>query len=91
VSGESDGVSSDEGDMMSGTGYKEYDAIAVRTTKTESRGLESERRMGIKRRMELVGARDAASVRVVEEFGGRTRSGCDCAIAAAFRAACRRR
>lgn len=91
VSGESEGVSSEDGEIISGTGYKEYEAIAVRTTRTDNRGFESDKRMGIKRRMELVGARDAASVSVVEEFWGRTRSGCDSAAAAAFRAACRRR
>lgn len=91
VSGESEGVSSDEGEMISGTGYKEYDAIAVSTTKTDNRGLERDNRMGIRRRMELLGARDAVSVSVVEELGGSTRSGCDCSAAAALRAACRRR
>ena len=87
---ERDGASVREGDNISGTGYNEYVAHAVRTTRTVKRGFESERRIGSNRRMELVGAAAALSVRVDEELGGRTRS--PCAEAAAARlAACRLR
>jgi len=84
VSGESEGISSEEGEIISGTGYREYDAIDVRTTRTDNRGFERERRIGTSRRIELDGARDAVSVSVVEEFGGSTRSACGAAAAAAF-------
>jgi hypothetical protein len=87
---ESEGASVREGDSISGTGYKEYVAHAVRTTRTLKRGFERERRMGINRRMELIGAAAALSVSVEEELGGRTRSPC-AEAAAARRAACRLR
>lgn len=87
---ESDGVSVKDGESNSGTGYKEYDAIAVRTTRTERRGFESERRMGISRRMELTGCEEAFSVSFEEEFSGRTKSDSADSLAAR-RAACRRR
>lgn len=53
----------------------------------ERRGLESERRMGTRRRRELAGAAEAWEVRFEEAFWGRTRSAWD----AARRAACRLR
>ena len=87
---ESDGVSVSEGDSISGTGYKEYVAHAVSTTRTERRGFERERRTGIRRRMELVGAAAALSVSVEEELEGKTRSAC-AEEAAARLAACRLR
>ena len=59
----------------------------MRTTRTERRGFESERRTGINRRIELGGASAAVVERVEEVFGGKTRS----AEAAARRAACRLR
>ena len=59
----------------------------MRTTRTERRGLESERRTEKRRRRELLGACDAESLSVEDELGGRTRS----ASAASFRAFCRRR
>jgi hypothetical protein len=87
VRGEREGVAVAEGRRSSGTGYREYDAHAVRTTRIERRGLESERRTGINLRMELGGAFEAVVESVDEVFGGSTRS----AEAAARRAACRRR
>jgi hypothetical protein len=59
----------------------------VRTTRIERRGLERERRTGIRRRMEFEGAWAAEFERVDEALGGRTRSAC----ATARRAACRLR
>jgi hypothetical protein len=61
--------------------------MAVRTTRTERRGLERERRTENSRRREWFGAWEAESVNVEEELGGRTRS----ASVASFRAFCRRR
>lgn len=58
----------------------------MRTTRTERRGLESERRTGIKRLSEFEGALEAVSERVVELFSGSSRS----AALAARRAACLR-
>jgi hypothetical protein len=87
---EREGASVRDGDSISGTGYNEYVAHDVRTTRTAKRGFERERRMGSNRRMELVGAAAALSVSVDEELGGRTKS--PCAEAAAARlAACRLR
>jgi hypothetical protein len=85
VSGEREGVAVAE--RSSGTGYREYEAQAVRTTRMERRGFESERSTGISLLRELGGALEAVVESVEEVFGGRTRS----AVAAARRAACRRR
>jgi hypothetical protein len=74
VRGEREGVAVAEGRRSSGTGYREYDAHAVRTTRIERRGLESERRTGINLRMELGGAFEAVVESVDEVFGGSTRS-----------------
>lgn len=52
----------------------------------ERRGLESESRTGMRRRMEFEGAAAAEVERLEDELGGRTRS----ASLAALRAACRR-
>tara|TARA_R110002060_G_scaffold25766_1_gene35291 strand:+ start:910 stop:1596 length:687 start_codon:yes stop_codon:yes gene_type:complete len=86
VSGERDGVSVADGRRSSGTGYREYEAHAVRTTRTERRGFERERRTGISRRIEFEGALAADVERFEEAFAGKTRS----ASLAARRAACRR-
>ena len=59
--------------------------MAVRTTSRLRRGLERERRTGMRRRIEEGGAAEAEFVRVVEEFCGRTRSACAAAWRAAFR------
>ena len=59
----------------------------MRTTRMESRGSERERRTGISLLREFGSAFEAVVESVEEVFGGRTRS----AVAAARRAACRRR
>ena len=61
--------------------------MAVRTTRTESRGLERERRTGMRRRREFEEAAEALAARFEEALGGRTRS----ASVASFRSLCRRR
>jgi hypothetical protein len=88
---ESDGVSVAEGWRSSGTGYKEYDAIAVSTTRTERRGFERERRTEKRRRREFDGAAEALVVRFEDAFSGITRSAASAACVASFRAFWRRR
>lgn len=63
------GVSVMLGLSISGTGYRAYVAMALRTTRTVRRGLERERREERVRRSERFGA-DAASLARREEASG---------------------
>jgi hypothetical protein len=88
------GVSVKEGCRSAGTGYKEYEAIAVSTTRTESRGFESERSIERVRWIEWMGRREERVESVDEASGGRPSSaapGTVSVFAAACRTFCRRR
>ena len=56
----SDGASVTDVLSNAGTGYIEYDAVAVRTTRKASRGLESARYVEMIRRSDLAGAAAAS-------------------------------
>jgi 5-deoxy-D-glucuronate isomerase len=58
VNVESDGVAVVAGAKSPGTGYKEYAAVAVRTTRKLSRGFARERYVVNNRRRDLLGSFD---------------------------------
>lgn len=85
------GVSVMVGMSISGTGYNAYGTMAVRTTRTVSRGFESDRKVERIRRKECVGCAAATLVRMVEALAGRLPSSSDDAEAVACFRACRLR
>jgi hypothetical protein len=72
VTGDNEGAvsASADDDKNAGTGYSEYDAIAVNTTSTVNRGLDSDNSAESCRRNECAGCREARAARTDDASGG---------------------
>lgn len=68
VNGDKEGVSARPAERKDGTGYSAYGTMAVKTTRTVSRGLERERSAESWRRRECAGWEAATLVRMSEAF-----------------------
>jgi hypothetical protein len=69
VNVESEGVSVADGERRPGTGYREYAAVAERTTRKVSRGLDKERYVVSSRFIDRVGSLEEAVANFEEASG----------------------